>query len=62
MTEETLTDVLRAVFMSITQAMGPKVMVNASVLLAGLAHDKAVDEKAREVLKKVLAGVDRGNA
>jgi hypothetical protein len=58
MTEETFVAVLRAVFMSLGQALGPRVLVNASVLLAGLARDQKLDPKARELIGKILTAVD----
>jgi hypothetical protein len=51
--EKILVDVLRAVFMALGQAIGPKVLVNASVLLAQLAHDKSL-----ELIGKILTAVD----
>jgi hypothetical protein len=44
--------------MALGQAIGPKVLVNASVLLAQLAHDKSLDPKARELIGKILTAVD----
>jgi hypothetical protein len=61
MTDEKLfIDVMRCMFMALGQAMGPKAMVNASVLLAQLSHSKALDPKAREMVGKILSAVDGG--
>jgi hypothetical protein len=59
MTDEQLAATLQAVFLSLGQAMGPKVLVNASVLLAQLAQDKSVDSQVRAMLQQIGAVVDR---
>jgi hypothetical protein len=56
--EKILAQVVGAVFMALGQATGPKTLVNASVLLAQLAHSKALDPKSREILRKILDAVD----
>ena len=58
MTDEQLSAVLRAVFISLGQAMGPKVVVNASVMLAQLASKS--DQKVKEMLEGILIAVDGG--
>jgi len=59
MTDEQLSATLRALFLSLGQAMGPKVTVTASVILAGLAQESA-DPQVREMLLGIGTAVDRG--
>ena len=58
MTDEQLIAVMRTVFISLGQAMGPKVIVNSSVLLAQLASQ--ADPKVKEMLEGILIAVDGG--
>ena len=59
MTDEQLSAVLRAVFISLGQAMGPKVVVNASMMLAQLASKS--DQKVKEMLEGILIAIDGGS-
>jgi hypothetical protein len=53
-------EVLRCMFLALGQAMGPKVIVNASALLAQLASKS--DPKVQEMLEQILAAVDGSTA
>ena len=54
---ETFAEVMTAVFLALSQAMGPKTLLNASVLLAELSQ-KSTGPKARTTLNKILSGMD----
>jgi hypothetical protein len=56
--EKIFVEVMAVIFMALGQAAGPRMLVNASVILAQIAHSKALDPKAREIVQQILVAAD----